>query len=152
MTNNENTFSSLNELLETCRDGQNGFDAGAKAVNDPALQAELMQYSMQRQDFAAELRAAIAALGDRPKDGGSTVAAVHRGWMNLKSMVGMNDRHSILAECERGEDSALKAYRDAIHQGLPPVIMPIVQTQYEQIQRVHDRVRALRDAAKTEAA
>jgi uncharacterized protein (TIGR02284 family) len=147
-----NTYSTLNELLETCRDGQNGFDTAAKAVDDPALKAELMQYSMQRQDFAAELRAAIAALGDRPNDGGSVSAAMHRGWINLKSMVGMSDRHSILAECERGEDSAVKAYREAIQQGLPPVAGQIVQTQYEQVQRVHDRVRALRDASKAAAA
>lgn len=148
----DNAYSTLNELLETCRDGQNGFDTAAKAVNDPALKAELMQYSMQRQDFAAELRAAIAALGDRPNDGGSVAAAIHRGWIDLKSMVGMSDRHSILAECERGEDSAVKAYREAIQQGLPPVVATIVQTQYEQVQRVHDRVRALRDASKAAAA
>lgn len=141
----------LDHLLETCIDGQNGFETAANAIEDGSLKSELMQYSLQRQDFAAELRAAIAAMGDRPSESGSVSAALHRGWINLKSAVASNDKYAVLAECERGEDSALDEYREASHSGLPPVIAPIVQTQYEQVQRVHDRVKALRDAAKTAA-
>lgn len=148
MTTTETTYSVLNNLLETCRDGQNGFDTAAKAVEDPSMKAELMQYSMQRQDFAAELRTLIAGQGEKPDDGGSLAAAVHRGWINVKSLVTGSSVHSVLSECERGEDSAVQAYRDAINADLPPAVEPIIRTQFEQVQRVHDRVRALRDASK----
>jgi len=146
----DNTHSVLNNLLETCRDGQNGFDTAAKAVDEPGLKAELMQYSMQRQDFAAELRASITSLGEKPSDSGSVAAAMHRGWINVKSLVTGSSRHSVLDECERGEDSALHAYRDAISAGLPAAVQSVVQSQAEQVQRVHDRIRALRDASKAQ--
>lgn len=152
MTTTTDIRQTLERLLQTCIDGQNGFEAAAKAVDEPTLKAELLQYSLQRQDFASELRAAVAALGEKPSESGSVSAALHRGWMNIKTAVSSNDRYAVLAECERGEDAALAEYREAVHGGLPQVVAPIIQTQFDQVQRVHDRVRALRDAAKTKAA
>jgi uncharacterized protein (TIGR02284 family) len=140
--------SELNHMLEICRDGQNGFKAAAEAVDDPSLKAELMQYSMQRQDFAGDLKSAIESLGEAPHDGGSVSAALHRGWINLKAAVAKQDNHAVLAECERGEDAAVKAYREAVLRGLPVVLLPLAESHLEQIQRVHDRVKMLRDTYK----
>jgi uncharacterized protein (TIGR02284 family) len=139
--------NTLHHLIETCRDGQNGFEAAAKAIKDPSLQAELTQYSLQRQRFAADLEMAV----DSPNvasDSGSASAALHRGWMNLKAAIASNNRYEVLAECERGEDSAVKAYREAIGSHLAPNLDTLIESQYSQVQRVHDRVKELRDAAK----
>ena len=49
--------------------------------------------------------------------------------------------------CERGEDSAVSAYREAINSGnLPDNIVPIVQRQFNGIQQTHDRIKQMRDA------
>src|ERR1700685_308412 len=106
--------TTVNHLIEICRDGQNGFAAAAKAIKDSSLQAELTQYSQQRRNFAAALEAALDALGESHHDGGSASGAMHRGWINLKSAIAGNNRYAVLAECERGEDSAVKAYREAV--------------------------------------
>ena len=63
-------------------------------------------------------------------------------------MISKSDRHAILAECERGEDVAVAAYRKAAAAQLPQSLANIVSTQHAAIQRVHDRVKALRDASK----
>jgi uncharacterized protein (TIGR02284 family) len=55
-----------------------------------------------------------------------------------------------LNECERGEDSAKNAYKNALEEALPANIMETIQTQYVAVQAAHDRVKALRDAANNE--
>lgn len=140
--------ATINNLIETCRDGQNGFETAAKGVDDPVLKAELLQYSGQRAEFATELGEALTQSGEAPDDSGSVTAAVHRGWIKMKELVTGKDRYSILAECERGEDVAVAAYRKAAAAQLPQSLANIVSTQHAAIQRVHDRVKALRDAAK----
>jgi uncharacterized protein (TIGR02284 family) len=141
--------STLHHLIETCRDGQNGFDSAAKAIKDASLQAELTQYSMQRQRFASDLELALDSIGESPShEGGSMSGTLHRGWMNLKAAIASNDRYAVLSECERGEDSAVKAYREATSAILSPGLETLVESQYEQVQRVHDRVKELRDASQ----
>ena len=136
----------LNDLIEICVDGQKGFEAAAKVVDDPTIKDELVGYSWQRQQFAQDLRSRMKSLGEEPGHHGSVSGAVHRGWMDVKSAFGASSGHSILAECERGEDVAEKVYREAMSSGLPPEYTKVVETQYQTIQRTHDRIKALRDA------
>jgi uncharacterized protein (TIGR02284 family) len=140
--------STLNELIETCIDGQRGFQAAAEAVDDPELKSELMRYSEQRGDFAAELQRLVGGTGEEPKHSGSLAGDLHRGWMNLRTALTSQDEHAILAECERGEDSAVESYRDALDEALPPQLALPVASQYQAIQSTHDRVRDLRDASE----
>ena len=52
------------------------------------------------------------------KTDSSTTGAMHRAWINLKSALTSGDDHAILAECERGEDSAISEYKEAMENGL----------------------------------
>ena len=137
----------VNHLSEVCRDAQNGFDAAAKATKDTSLRAEFVQYSLQRRTFADDLDEILGSMGETPRSGGSVAGALHRCWINMKVALANNDRYAVLAECERGEDSAVNAYREALASQLPPGVETLVESQYEQVQRVHDRVKELRDAA-----
>src|SRR5437588_426699 len=120
MTMSSGSTGVVNELIQTCVDGQKGFEAAAKAVDDPTIKDELVGYSWQRQQFATELKSRMKAFGEEPSERGSIAGAVHRGWMDVKSAFGGSSGHSILAECERGEDQAEEAYRKAMSTGLPP--------------------------------
>ncbi len=50
-------------------------------------------------------------------------------------------------EAERGEDSAKKAYKDALAENLPANVLSVVQKQADDVFMAHDRVRDLRDSA-----
>lgn len=144
-----NTISTLNSLIETLKDGQNGFREAAEASDDSTLKQTLSEYSLQRSRFAGELQAQVVVLGESdPEDSGSVIAAVHRGWIDLKAAVTSHDRHAILAECERGEDSAVAAYRKALEADLPADVRQTVAAQQAEVQQAHDRIKALRDAVK----
>jgi uncharacterized protein (TIGR02284 family) len=91
----------------------------------------------------------VARLGGKPETSGSASGAMHRGWIGLKAALTGNDDRAILEEAERGEDNAVKNYRDALSKDLPTDIRNIVERQYRQVQERHNEVRAIRDAART---
>lgn len=146
-----NTTSILNDLIETLKDGQQGFREAAEDVQSHDLKTLFSEYSLQRSQFAGELQSLAQSLGEKePENAGSVSGALHRGWINLKSALTSKDDHAILAECERGEDSAVAEYTKALaEEGLPGHVKATLQTQYTSVKAAHDRVRDLRDSLVT---
>ena len=150
-TGNDDAISYLNNLIETCKDGQNGFQTAADGVQRSDLKTLFHTYAQQRAQFAAELQAEVRHLGGDPEKTGSVAATLHRGWINIKSVVTGKDDHAVIAECERGEDSAVKNYEEALKANLPANVRSIIQRQFTQIKEAHDRIRALRNASSAKA-
>ena len=152
MTNSTNDFISwLNDLVETCNDGEKGFRDAAGGVQSRALRSILEEYARQRTQFAAELQRQVTSLGGDPATGGTASGTLHRGWINLKSAVTGKDDHAILSECERGEDSAVRNYQGVLAKDLPSELRSMVEVQYRQILQTHNRIRALRDGSGIES-
>src|SRR5207237_10640245 len=104
--NREELIECLNDLIETCRDGESGFQTAADHVKDFELKKFFTQCSEQRAQFAAELQSEIRQLGGTPTRTSSVSAAFHRGWMNIKSIVTGGSDDATIAECCRGGDAA----------------------------------------------
>ena len=142
-------ISTINGLIETLKDGEKGFKDASEAVKDPQLKSLFQQYSQQRHRFASELQAQAQNLGEsKPEETSSAAGAMHRAWINLKSAVTSGDDKAILNECERGEDSAVHEYQEAMSDGLTGAARELVARQFTEIKSAHDRVKHLRDAAK----
>lgn len=143
-----NTTSILNDLIETLKDGQEGYKLASENATSSDLKSLFGEYSLQRSKFSGELQSLARTLGERdPETSGSISASIHRGWINLTSVVTRRDDHAILAECERGEDSAVAAYRKATDTAdLPANVLDTLNAQFIDIQAAHDRVRDLRDS------
>lgn len=150
MAQQKEIISTINDLIETLKDGQEGFKQAAEAVKDSNLKSLFSEYSLQRSRFAGELQAQAIQMGEsKPEDGSSASGKMHRAWINLKSAITSGDDHAVLAECERGEDSAIKEFKEAIEgDGLSAPIRDIVSRQYSEVKSAHDRIRQLRDIAK----
>jgi uncharacterized protein (TIGR02284 family) len=80
----EKTTSTLNGLIETLKDGEQGFRTAAEAVKDPNLKSLFQQYSRQRGEMTRELQSEVRRLGGDPEKSGSMAGAAHRGWINIK--------------------------------------------------------------------
>ena len=144
---NDKNISVLNDLIETCKDGQQGFSTAAKDAKDGELARVFSHYASQRGNYIAELQQRVRELGGDPDKHGSISGSLHRGWMNVKSAVTTNEPHAVLAECERGEDAAVKNYREALQGGeLDMDTRTIVQRQAAGVQEAHDRIKQLRDS------
>ena len=145
--NREELIECLNDLIQTCRDGESGFQTAADHVKDGSLKELFIDCSVQRAQFASELESEVRQLGGSPAKSGSVSAAFHRGWMNIKAIVTGGSDDAIVAECERGEDTALENYQRVLKQNLPPNVLPVAKHQFTEIKRSHDRIRALDKAA-----
>lgn len=143
---NNDVISTLNNLIETCKDGQNGFQTAAEGVKNSELKTLFHTYSQQRAQFAGELQGEVRRLGGDPEQTGSIAATLHRGWIDIKSAVTGEDENAVISECERGEDSAVSNYKDALNENLPADVRAIVERQYTQVKEAHDRIRALERA------
>jgi uncharacterized protein (TIGR02284 family) len=149
MAQQKEVISTINGLIETLKDGEKGFKEAAEAVKDPQLKSLFQEYAQQRSRFANELQTQARSLGESdPEKTSSAAGAMHRAWINLKSAVTSGDDNAILSECERGEDSAVHEFEEAMKDGLTSPVREVVARQYSEIKSAHDRVKHLRDAAK----
>lgn len=139
----EEAVSVLNELIETCEDGAEGYKKAAEDVEESSLKTLFTGYSSQRAKFAAELRSAVESHGGKPATSGHAAGSLHRGWMSIKEAVGNKDK-AIIDECEAGEDRAMKAYKEAFEKNLPGAAGELVNQQFAGIQEAHSKLRNLK--------
>lgn len=133
-------------LISTCADAEEGFETAARGVKDPEIRALFQEYARQRRGFRKELERATRRLGRRPGTSGSIGGTLHHAWMDIKAAVTRGDEGTIIAEAERGEDTAVHAYQEALGAGLPAELQEIVERQFTAVKAAHDRVRELERA------
>lgn len=149
---NDKVISILNDLVETCRDGQEGFKEAGENATSPELKRFFADASLERARFVGELQTEVRALGGDPEKTGSTAGALHRTWIKVKGTLSDKDDESILIEAERGEDSAVEAYEDALQEAaLPATLRTMIENQYREVKQAHDRVKRMRDSRAASA-
>jgi uncharacterized protein (TIGR02284 family) len=144
MTNDE-IISTLNDLIETSKDGEHGFNTCAEDVKGMQLKQVLAAAAQRCAEGANELQEQVRLLGGDPDKYSSVAGTLHRAWVDIKAVITGKDEQAVLEECERGEDVAKKTYEEALAKGLPDNIRSIVQRQYLGVVENHDRVRDLRN-------
>ena len=148
---NDKTLSVLEDLIETCKDGQKGYQDAAEHAKRPDLKTFFNEQRLERGRFAEELRQELSRLGEPDKKpSGSVSAAMHRAWIDTKVALGGGDK-TILESVEAGEDTAKESYAKALAEPLPSNVAEIVRKQAASVQKAHDRVKMLRDQAKAAA-
>jgi uncharacterized protein (TIGR02284 family) len=139
-------ISTLNDLIETSRDGEEGFRQCADTVKNPNLKTFFEQKSERCREAVTQLQQIVREMGDDPESRSSASGTIHRFWVSIRSSLsGMSD-HAILDECERGEDVAKRSYEKALAQDLPGDVRRVVERQYVEVKANHDRVREMRNA------
>lgn len=141
----DDVIDVLKNLVETCFDGEYGFQACAEQAKREDLKSLFRQRAEDCRRGAQELAEQIHALGGKVSEGGSAMGAVERGWVAVRATLSTYDDKAVLEECERGEDNALARYRKALQKPLPANLKLIVERQLQGVQRNHDQIRMLRN-------
>ncbi len=146
----ENAVETLNELIETAKDGENGYRLAAEKTNNPDLKAHYQAMSQQRVEFADKLHEEVNKMGGEAETEGTVQGAALRGWMRLKDAAGSDDK-GIVTEVKRAEGMALEEYNDALKTSapLPKDTRSLVEKQRDKIQKAFDVIQKL--DAKTSA-
>jgi len=135
------TARAYNDLVEINKTASKGYQEAAEGVTSPDLKSKLSELSQQRAKFAAELNQHASQYGISPENESTiegvvadAAAAVHRGWINIKSVITGQDDSAILGECETGDATALSSYETALKSTeLPAEARNVIQKQHGEI-------------------
>ena len=140
----------LNYLIETCHDSERGYRAAATLVDGPTLKARLLEMAEERARFAHELVPHAQRLGGDGAADGTTAAAVHRRWMDLKARMSPHHDAVVMEEVLRGDEVTLRTYEAAVQELLPATVRDIVEAQCRKVRQVHDSLESLQPHAQAE--
>ncbi|MBF9140339.1 PA2169 family four-helix-bundle protein [Hymenobacter properus] len=155
MATTNNSTAAFSELLAIAHTGAKGYQEAAEGASNPQIKAELSHLSQQRAQFESQLQQQASRLGVAGDATGSieaavteAAAAVHRGWINLKSAITGQSDAAILGECETGDATALTAYETALKADLPAEVRSVVEQQHGQILAAKNKITLLKGQAK----
>ena len=151
MENTAKTIEVLNDLILINNDRIEGFERAIKETEESDGNNDLLPVFLKRIDesrqFKMELGGEIQVLGKDIETGTSTSGKLHRAWIAVKETFTGHDRHSLLEECEFGEDAIKKSYAEALEEpDLPAYIRELLLEQEEIILDAHDEIKELRDS------
>jgi uncharacterized protein (TIGR02284 family) len=145
---NKEVEETLRSVIQTLIDGQEGFQKLGEHLKDATLKQYFAAESLKRAQFRGDLEEILHQEGVHDvKEKGTVGGAIHRSWGDLKAHLGGSD-HTLLETAEGGEDTAKKAYKDALENVLPLPVKQVLDTQYAHISASHDYVKAARDSRK----
>jgi uncharacterized protein (TIGR02284 family) len=138
--------TKLKDLIEKIHDGEKGFKKASEHTNHPFLKGYFEKKSIEKFDFANELRTEIRMYGIQDDTSGSIAGAVHRTWMDFKDLFSFDDDEAILEQTITGEKAAVAEY-NAILDGssLPLRTRAILLKQKEIIEKDLRTIKKLED-------
>jgi uncharacterized protein (TIGR02284 family) len=130
----------LNNLIETCKDGESGFEHAATLVGDPGYKILFTDFARRRSRVAAELLPHAQRFGGSEASEGTTAASLHRKWMDVRDNWSGHDDRAILTEVRRGDSMTVAAFKDALAGVLPASVREMVERQHAEMQSGHDEL------------
>lgn len=135
--------SVLNHLIETCRDGERGFLSASSHVENAKLKVLFNEMAAERARIANDLTPHAQRLGGDAAAEGTGAAALHRRWIDIKSMLKRHDDNAILVEVERGDGITLHAFQEALEGMLPPDSREVIERLYGELRQAHATIASL---------
>lgn len=145
------TIEILNDLIQINNDRIEGYEKALHETKpeDADLKALFSSMINESHEIRMTLGTEVNALGGDMDNSTTNSGKIYRAWMDVKAIFTGHDRHSVLANCEAGEDAAQRAYREALSdEDLPAYLHEMVSEQQQILKRSHDKIKALRDATK----
>ena len=113
---NENVIDKLNNLIALLEDGKMGYENAANDVKDISMKNLFMRFSQEREQYISQLQQEVGKLYGKPEDNGGPIGALHRIWMDLKSVFTSGDKEAMVNACITGEEAAIKQYREVLEE------------------------------------
>jgi uncharacterized protein (TIGR02284 family) len=150
-TTTTETIEILNDLVVINNDRIVGYERAVEETKaaDSDLKVLFTKMIDESRKIRVDLAGEVQALGGEFETGTTASGKLYRAWMDVKAVFSGHDRHAVLSNCERGEDAAQAAYKDALAENnLPGYIRTMLEAQKQMLKESHDKVKALRDISK----
>ena len=152
MASTDYDISTLNSLIATTIDSIDGYTESARDIESTRLGTIFTQRAGERRQVASKLQAEVVRLGGTAEDDGTVLAAAHRRFVDLKSVVTGQDDKAIINEVERGEDHIKEKFEAALADTeLSPATRNVIQQAYTSVRQGHDQIRDLKKGMEASA-
>ncbi len=148
MEKSKEIIEVLNDLVMINNDRVEGYEKAVKELKpeDQDLKSLFDHMIVESQQIKSDLVQELQVLHGEVEKGTSEMGKIYRGWMNLKAIFTGDSRHTILSNCEYGEDSAQKAYDKALEtEKLPAFLREMFMNQKAALKASHDEIKDLRN-------
>ncbi|MBK0378317.1 ferritin-like domain-containing protein [Mucilaginibacter segetis] len=148
----QHQISALNDLIKINNDRIAGYNKAADSTDDMGLKTIFASYADQSRGYVNELNDYVHQLGGSPADGTTLSGKFYHAWIDVKATFTKKDNHSILSDCEYGEDVAKGNYRKALDDKEliweDEKVVALLNDHLSGLKIAHDAVKALRDDIK----
>lgn len=145
----QHQISALNDLVKINNDRINGYQKALEDLDENNLATLFNEYIDQSKNYVKELKEYIHVLGGQPTDGTTLSGKFYHTWINVKAAFINKDKHSILSDCEYGEDVIIRAYRKAQDDKEliweDDKVVNLLAWQLDGFKTSHDTIKGLRD-------
>lgn len=144
---NKHDIATLNSLIATTLDSADGYAEAADEARSPSLTTLFRDRADERRQVASILQQRVRLLGGEAERDGTTLAAAHRMFVNLRTSLTSNDNKAVVEEVERGEDHIKHKFEDAMKdEDMSPDTLSVVADAYTSVRNGHDQMRDIQRA------
>ena len=148
MSNHAENTATLNTLIATLIDSVEGYEKSARDAACPQFAQLFVARAHERQQAAAQLQAAVVALGETPKDSGSLMGSIHRAFLSLREVVTTKDDAAIIAEIAHGEGYLKDKFETALDSDtLDPAPRQAIAAAWASVKDGHNEMAQLGQTA-----
>lgn len=143
--NAEDTIEILNDLVEINNDRIVGYEKAIKELKEEDEDLKVLFLNMidESRQARLELGNEVQVLGGEMERGTTNSGKIYRAWMDVRALFSGHDRHSVLANCHKGEDAAQVAYNTALESdSLPAHLRDMILNQQQILKASHDEIKA----------
>ncbi|HET7000632.1 MAG TPA: PA2169 family four-helix-bundle protein [Puia sp.] len=148
MEKSKEVVEVLNDLVMINNDRIAGYERAIKELKekDDDLKTLFDQMIIESQKIKSDLAHEIQVLHGDVEKGSTEMGKIYRAWMDVKAVFTGENRHTVLSNCERGEDAAQNAYKKALETDrLPAFLRELLNSQQATLRTSHDEIRDLRN-------
>ncbi len=138
----------LNDLVMINNDRIAGYQRAIKELKseDTDLKQLFDRMIIESQQIKSDLANEIQVLHGEVEKGSTEMGKIYRAWMDVKAVFTGASRHTILANCEEGEDAAQNAYKKALEtERFPIFLRELLNGQQITLRASHDEIKSLRN-------
>lgn len=141
------TISTLEGLISILEDGKLGYTNAAEDVECTQTKADFLSYARERALFIVELQDEINKLGKSTNTTSGPMGALHRTWIDIKSLMTGGDKEAIINACITGEEAAIEKYEATLKEGrFSPILHSTIQKQLYSIQNTLAKIEMKKNA------
>jgi len=148
MEKSKEVIEVLNDLVMINNDRITGYQHAVKDLkaDDSDLRSLFDKMIVESQQIKSDLIHEIQVLRGDVEKGTTEMGKIYRAWIDVKTLFTGENRHSILSNCEAGEDAAQKAYHKALEtERLPAFLRELLTSQQTELEASHDEIRDLKN-------